>query len=720
MSEFIQGDDFNRKGGDAQEKVWKAIKLAMSNRDVLGYSRYPLFFNIGEKRKEPDILLLDKQLGIIIVEVKGFYINDIESIEPNNWKMKNGYNKSSNPIAQAEDYLYALKGKFDVDRELRGKFKGKVFVALPNITKQEFIDRGFLKTLSETMFIFKDDLSNTKLLNKLLNCTNLFDGYDFTNEGFRIAKSILGHEKNYVESLDYSLSQGIKADICNKVKNKLYDLDIQQERIAKSIAPGPQRIRGIAGSGKTLLICQKAAYMHLKHPEWKIGITFFTQSLYDSIKRILDMYIKAFTDGKEGYDENSNLMVLHAWGGKGKNGLYREIANRNKCKVLNVDDVKKALRGYTPPEVSINYISKKLLEETSGNLEQIFDAIFIDEGQDLVGDNKFKYEDKQAFYYMAYRSLKPTKGSDGKELRRLVWAYDELQSLNDTKIPSSKEILGDSSLVTGIYKGGIRKSEIMRKCYRTPYQILTAAHAIGMGFFRKSGMLTGYTTQKDWDNIGYKVVKGDFKKEGNEIVLERPIENSPNPINEFYKGNCFEFKKYSTENDLFEDLAENIYNDTKIQKLNPSRDILVVHLKEIYDFKYLERIAETLNRRGINYYVPSCGSSNIVSSRDWKSKKPDKFWDEGSVTISPIVRAKGNEAPMVYVVGVEEVAQNESDIAFRNKLFTALTRAKCWVKLMGVGSYSLYSEIEKAIESKGNFRFIYRKPKRESNDNELD
>ena len=335
--------------------------------------------------------------------------------------------------------------------------------------------------------------------------------------------------------------------------------------------------------------------MHLKHPDWKIAITFFTQSLYDTIKNNINMYIKAFTNGEMSYDENSNLKILHAWGSAKVNGIYREIAEINNCKFLNASDVKNDLGGFVPPEVSINYISKRLLEEKKGNLKEEFDAIFIDEGQDLVGDEKYKYNNKQSFYYMCYKSIKPIKSDNGKELRRIIWAYDELQSLNNTKIPSSKEIFGDSSLVTGVYKGGIRKSEIMRKCYRTPHQILTSAHAIGMGFFREDGMLTGYTTQKDWENIGYNVVKGDFKKSGNDIVLVRPEENSPNPIRDFYKGECFSFEKYNTEDEAVNRLVECIVYDINIEKLNPSRDILVIILNELDKDKYIKKITSRLN-----------------------------------------------------------------------------------------------------------------------------
>ena len=74
---------------------------------------------------------------------------------------------------------------------------------------------------------------------------------------------------------------------------------------------------------------------------------------------------------------------------------------------------------------------------------------------------------------------------------------------------------------------------------------------------------------------------------------------------------------------------------------------------------------------------------------------------------------------MVYVVGLEEIADKEKDLNARNKLFVALTRAKCWVKVMGTGDYPIYDEIKKSIESEGRFEFIYTKPSLDANDHEV-
>src|SRR5262249_59142237 len=54
-------------------------------------------------------------------------------------------------------------------------------------------------------------------------------------------------------------------------------LDRWQKRGAIESPDGPQRIRGLAGSGKTVILALKAAYFHALHPDWRIALTFQTR-----------------------------------------------------------------------------------------------------------------------------------------------------------------------------------------------------------------------------------------------------------------------------------------------------------------------------------------------------------------------------------------------------------------------------------------------------------
>ena len=341
-----------------------------------------------------------------------------------------------------------------------------------------------------------------------------------------------------------------------------------------------------------------------------------------------------------------------------------------------------------------------------------YDAVLIDEAQDLVVDEEeLKYEDKQAFFWLAYQSLQPVEGKDS---RRLIWAYDEAQSLNALNIPTAPELFGEEPefkrMVSGFHEGGINKSEIMNKCYRTPGPVLTAAHAVGMGLLRSEGMLRGFTTQEDWENIGYEVKEGSFNPPGQKVVLHRPKETTPNRVPEMWNDDIIKFNRFATREEELEFLAENIKYNLQEDDLKPSRDILVIALGDSKESYYLKaEAAEVLKDAGIDVFIPSALENNVIHPK-YPNTDRNKFWNKGGVTISKTFRAKGNEAYMVYVIGLDNIAKNESDIALRNQLFVALTRTKGWLDVSGIDNYPLYEEFEKVLDSGRTFEFTFQRP----------
>ena len=70
------------------------------------------------------------------------------------------------------------------------------------------------------------------------------------------------------------------------------------------------------------------------------------------------------------------------------------------------------------------------------------------------------------------------------------------------------------------------------------------------------------------------------------------------------------------------------------------------------------------------------------------STSADIFTKAGCVTFTGIFRAKGNEAGMIYIMNAQDCASgwDKSATAFgRNRLFTAITRSKAWVRILGIG-----------------------------------
>jgi superfamily I DNA and RNA helicase len=268
-------------------------------------------------------------------------------------------------------------------------------------------------------------------------------------------------------------------------------------------------------------------------------------------------------------------------------------------------------------------------------------------------------------------------------------------------------------MVSGFHKGGIRKSEIMNKCYRTPGPVLTAAHAIGMGLLRPDGMLRGYTTQEDWENIGYEVVEGSFNPVGQKVVLHRPKEMTPNRVPEIWDGDVIDFNKHNTRKQELERMAKKIRYNIEVDGLSPSRDILVIALGDMREsYRLKVDAAKAIRNEGINIYIPKAVNNNVYYPK-YPKVDPDKFWNKGGVTVCTTYRAKGNEAYVVYVIGLDKIAKEEANFALRNQLFVALTRTKGWLDINGVGNFAMYEEFREVLESGNRFEFVFQRPKAE-------
>ena len=91
---------------------------------------------------------------------------------------------------------------------------------------------------------------------------------------------------------------------------------------------------------------------------------------------------------------------------------------------------------------------------------------------------------------------------------------------------------------------------------------------------------------------------------------------------------------------------------------------------------------------------------------------PDVFFRSSyqSITFTGIYRAKGNEAGMVYIINAQDCQSSMFNLArIRNRLFTAITRSKAWVRVLGVGGSMdrLIEEFNRLKEQSYELQFRY-------------
>lgn len=675
-SYFIATETLEVKGEKGEYFVWEAMKNVFANHEVLAYWRYPLFTK-QNRRTEPDIIIFERKLGIIIIEVKSLKIEQIKNINGHIWQYQNFYTNQGNPYQQAENQLFTILDHFALEPNLDQKIKGKVLVALPFIKQEEWHQKNFHQLPSNPPIIFADDLIKLSSLKaKIINTPFVTTGEELTDNQWNLLLSTITG-KSLINPPSYRVlaKENSKGKLIQQLSDYYYHLDLTQEAISKQEIKGIEAIRGMAGTGKTLLLCQKAAYFHLKYPQWKIAFIFFSRSLYEQITTLIDQWLRHFSNNQIGYDSsNKNLLILHGWGSKNQEGFYSLICSHLKTIKLRVNDT------YSQsPNESLAEVCCELLNYNK--IPLLFDLIILDEAQDFLS-YKWSFQGKQPFLSLVYRSLIPHY-TNGKEVKRLIYAYDEMQCLNYDKNDSKKGLFLD--ILPSNSPGEIISDLCL--CFRTPRKILNTAFAINMGWLRPLGILSMVNAVTDWQKMGYEF-RGKLA-ENNTIHLT-PLKSEYNhPLDTFKQDDLIKFNTFYSRQEELNYLAENIFYHLRYEGLRLSRQILVIVLGNGYESQIIQnQCREALTRKAISVYFP-------------QQENPRQFWQDGSVTVCNIHQAKGNEAFLIYVVGSDRIAQEEDNIMLRNQLFVALTRTRGWVYLSGVGDYPMYWELREVLGMRG-------------------
>jgi len=505
--------------------------------------------------------------------------------------------------------------------------------------------------------------------NKDALCDNDYRDLKATLEG---SKGILRpKERDLRDEKDYTNSRGA---ILSAIENEIYNFDLEQKRAALFIIDGAQRIRGLAGSGKTVILAMKAALIHLQFPEAKVLYTYYTKSLHDVVKNLITRFYRQFADRDPNWNK---IEIMHAWGGKYLEGVYS-----NTCKRHNISPLNLSTARIKNPENPFDYVCEEL---NKCILQEEYDYSIIDEAQDFPAN-----------FYRVCRQI--TKRN------RVIWAFDDFQNILDIDLQDEKETFGKDE--NGEYFIDFSRKEdqlqdlVLHKCYRNPRKILITAFALGLGVYNRDGgggyqMIQRLENNEHWDSLGFVVKEGD-SSDSCSMVIERPELNSSLIKNELLAGDfILMIKKAKDFGGELKFIVNSILED--IDKELKPEDISVVCLDNINAKKYFNYIERELELRG----VESFNLLNVASNN--KIYKVEK-----RVTLTSIYNAKGNESGKVYICGIDSVFSERNDIVERNKIFTAMTRSLAWVTMSGVGESVQHciDEVEKLKENNFELKFV--------------
>lgn len=487
----------------------------------------------------------------------------------------------------------------------------------------------------------------------------------FSVENYKEANAIIQnmYGLNHIDERKIN-NEGTMGALIKKRNNEINMLDENQFVTIYKKINAHTRIRGLAGSGKTILLVKKMAYMHYKNRDLELAYVFYTKSLKQYIKDLFFNFYRDFEKYKE--PDMDKIHILHSWGGAEMEGFYSRTCKENGV----------ARQGYNDVIGSNKFdrVCFNLLDNLGGKGKKLYDYVFVDEAQDF----------SLGFFRLVLSTLK----FNGK----MIYAYDELQSLND----SVETIPGKQS----IFQKEICEDINLSICYRSPKEIIVTAHALGLGVYRKNkegktdivNMMQDYSI---WKAIGYDELDGKLEY-GENVRLGRK------EVIDYKPEQCVEINDEENEEAQYASISEEICRLIQDEDVLPE-DILIIDLAAMKFQDHFLSFKKSFNEM-IEWEDGSINAKVHLVNKD----NALRFKRKGSVPYTTIFRAKGNEANIVFILNAQTMS---SMMTFsRNRLFTAMTRAKFKVYVYGVTGNvmdTLKDEYEEVKKENFTLAFTY-------------
>jgi superfamily I DNA and RNA helicase len=584
----------------------------------------------------PDLILLHPAVGVLVIENKGIELGDIHRIHETCLTLtRNGILKDEDPIHQAERVMFRLrdlcKQRFDLQHALFLRT-----IAFPRIRRGEFEMR--FKTHFPPETLFADACTNAETFRKqVLAYANTgqqtaLKTNRLTQRAHDQIMTVLSRKalfyaprRTFLEDADPNLlgSQVQEMELALKEPTQ------QQKEHGKADLRGAHRLfRGVAGSGKSIMLALSASQTLLDfnrehtdlfgpQPQRRVLVVCFNKALVHYLKNKIDDRYGRIAWDAPGDDA---LTVTHF------EGLVRELESREPALATGLtwqDDKEERAKALCSAWDHLDASARDPL---------LFDAVYIDEAQD------FQPAEFQLFARLA-------RIENGKQT--LIIFYDNAQNIYGITPPTWADL--------GI--NIIGRTVFLDQCLRNTAETLAFAFNVLVGSFAPAGQRVATRQFADVASLKERKL---ISENGDRYEIHFSPRNGPHPV----------VCPYPNRNAEIAGTASAIRALIETQMVLPS-DILILY-KSHHSFKTLAEKLQTMLGNG-------CQLRQVDAIHNVNKSLP--LIEDGFLTLSTIASAKGYDAPVVFLLGADELA---TDPQGRASFYVGATRAKLTLCVSGV------------------------------------
>lgn len=395
---------------------------------------------VGPKALRPDFIVLHPLRGALVLEVKDWKLDTIATIDRGIAEIhtQRGLVKQKNPQMQA--YAYALEVAMLLQKDpalLQGEgsaHRGKLVMpygwgtVLSNITRQQFETTNLGEVIDPARVICKDEMIESvdaeafqqrlwDMFHHVFPCRLTLPQID------RVRWHLFPEVRVNPQPGQFGLPLEGEGGLPDLVKV----MDLQQEQLARSLGAGHRVIHGAAGSGKTMILGYRAAYLSRVSSK-PILVLCYNKSLAARLQQVM---------AERGLGEQVLVRHFHGW-----------------CTdMLTAFNVDKPKAGSGAQKYVAELVERTMAGVDHGQIPRAqYGAVLIDEGHDFEPD----------WFRLVVQMIDPDSDS-------LLVLYDDAQSIYQRQ----QRGLGFSFASVGVQAQG--RTTILKVNYRNTAEVLAVA-----------------------------------------------------------------------------------------------------------------------------------------------------------------------------------------------------------------------------------------------------
>ncbi len=603
----------------------------------------------------PDLILVHPDIGVLVIENKGIALTDIHGVEGTSLRIvRDGKIKHEDAFQQAERVMFRLRDLTGTRADLTNVLFLHT-VALPRIGRDAFESRFDTRWPDETLFAEQCD--DPKAFKR-----HILGFADYTMRrakrshklNVRAAEAVMTvlsgkgfvytPRRTYLDETDESLI-GVQVQ---QMELALKEATPQQRELGRADLRGNHRLfRGVAGSGKSIMLALSVASTLTKYRDEqndlfggkghkpRVLVVCFNKTLVHYLsERITDRFGRLAWD-KPGVEE---LVVRHF------EGLVRALG-------VEVPSLKSELT-FRQKEQRAKALCLAFDALPEADREKVlFDAVYVDEAQDLVPEE---------FELLLRLARKDAKGNQS-----LALFYDNAQNIYGVPTPVWSRI--------GINIVG--RTEFLDQCLRNTSQTLLLAFNVLVGSFAPEGVRVQTRQFADVESLRER---GLIEERDGRFQIKFAPRTGPLPF----------VRAYDDRRSEIDGVVEAVRRLIANHKVVPSDILILYNSHHEYADTLGPKLATVLGGEDRLRFVDSAHQEN----------KNYPLIEDGVLTVSTIASAKGYDAPVVFLLGVDQLRSDRTED--RALFYVGATRAKLHLVVAGIRmkTATLLEEAESAAK----------------------